>query len=166
MDKKQYIIKYLIFIGVAVYLIGCISDDPVQPTEPVFRGTTKIELTQPDSDIDVSANESFIFNEPEGVDVIILAVFNAEPNINDSTDQIENTANWLYGSSTDFGEISGGSISIQNLRDFVPATGLFDDTGVVGPGISTGADFHWFVFAYKNGFVTHSSPDYTIDINP
>jgi len=155
-----YILQSSFFIAIVFQIISC--DIKPQPENPIFDGTEKIDLTSPRDRIDYGLNERFIWEEPDGVDNLVMALFNSPPMVSDGL--ITNTQDWVAGASSDMPQFHSGYILIKDLV-------LFDDT-IGDYGDFTGDQFttddfdegtmYWAVWAFSYGILTHSSPAYKI----
>lgn len=171
---KQFTFFVAIFFGIMTggeTIVSCgeiiVSCEPinVQSETPIFDNTEKIDLYNPYYDINYGYNERFIWDGPDDVDNLVMALFNSPPAVSDGL--ITNTQDWVAGASSDMPQFHSGYIHIQELV-------LFDDT-IGDYGSFTGTQFtdipahfgdgdtmYWAVWAFSYGILTHSSPAYKI----
>ena len=164
MKKIHYIFKLLIVIFFISGYIGC-QNTPVEPESPAFNDTEKIELLSPAHTGTISwvRDDQFMWTNPSNVDVIIIALFNDTTiPLNQELRQIADDTNWYAGSTSDFPDMSGGIINIQDFRAYNQGTGLYENITIAD---IPNNPYTWFVYAYKDGQVTHSSPVFTVNIN-
>ena len=172
---KQFTFFIAIFFGIMTggeTIVSCgeiiVSCEPinVQSETPIFDNTEKIDLYNPYYDIDYSENERFIWDGPDDVDNLVMALFNSPPAVSDGV--ITNIQNWVAGASSDMPQFHRGYILIQELvlfDDTIGEYGSFTGTQFTMGDFSNGETMYWAVWAFSHGFLTHSSPAYAINVN-
>lgn len=169
---KQFTFFVAIFFGIMIgreTIVSCgkiiVSCEPinVQSETPIFDGTEKIDLDYPYYEINYVDNKSFIWDGPDDVDNLVMALFNSPPAVSDGL--ITNTQYWVAGASSDMPQFHSGYIRIQDLVLFDHTKGDYGDfigTQFTVGDFGEGDTMYWAVWAFSNGILTHSSPAYKI----
>ena len=169
---KQFTFFIAIFFGIMIcgeIKVSCgeiiVSCEPinVQSETPIFDNTEKIDLDYPYYEINYGDNESFIWDGPDDVDNLVMALFNSPPAVSDGL--ITNTQDWVAGASSDMPQFHSGYILIQDLvlfDDTIGDYGSFPGTLFTDGDFGDGDTMYWAVWAFSYGILTHSSPAYKI----
>ena len=178
--RISYILKQItFFIAIFFGIIPCeeikVSCEEItfsceringQSETPIFFGTVKIDLDYPYNDINYGFKERFIWDEPDDVDNLEMALFDSPPAVSDGL--ITNTQAWVAGASSDMPQFHRGFIHIQELVLFDYTKddyGNFTGTAFTIDEFENGDTMYWAVWAFSYGILTHSSPAYEIVVN-
>jgi len=178
--RISYILKQItFFIAIFFGIIPCgeikVSCEEItfsceringQSETPIFFGTEKIDLDDPYYIINYGFNERFIWDEPDDVDNLVMALFDSPPAVSDGL--ITNTQDWVAGASSDMPQFHRGYILIQDLvlfDDAIGEYGSFTGTQFTTAHFNDGERMWWAVWAFSYGILTHSSPAYEIFVN-